>query len=346
MRVAARRSSPASATSDTRRPASRGPVLGAPDEVFSENTAEPTEAETALDSALAELPDQTSEPATALGDEAGEGEVNEAAGPDQQALDAIAAAPDVSEQPVEGESAVLEELPGPEAGETPPASPLAAFSPQMAVARSAQIARTGGSGAIAAGDRNGIDGAAYVEVFSDRDRSDGARVEREARSASLVGNHQERWDRTRAALENFDVHVTPGSETSLNTRADEVAGYIHYLHNKIHPMWWEYLTRLDMGFGPADALSDLSLTAVMEFGIDRDGEVASVNIVDGSGVLSFDAHAVDVLYEIGPHQPPPPGMLSSNGNAYIRWTMHRDNRGCGTFGASGHRVQMGAGEGG
>ena len=31
-------------------------------------------------------------------------------------------------------------------------------------------------------------------------------------------------------------------------------------------------------------------------------------------------------------------MISSDGNAYIHWTFHADNRGCGTFGASVHRI--------
>lgn len=240
----------------------------------------------------------------------------------------------------------VDDLPGAEAGVQQPPSAIELLSPQRAIAQAARDAQSGGSGVITRGDAHGIDSAAYLEVLGERDAAERAEVAAEARASSLVGDHAQRWERTRAALENFDVHVQPGTETSLNTRSDEVAGYIHYLHNKIHEPWWEFLTRSDLSFGPGHPLSDLSLVAVMEFGIDREGEVDTVRIVDGSGVLAFDAYAVDLLYEIGPHRPPPPGMISSDGNAYVRWTMHRDNRGCGTFGASGHRVQMGAGEGG
>ncbi len=187
---------------------------------------------------------------------------------------------------------------------------------------------------------------AYVEVFGARDGEERALVEREARQASFLGDHAGRWDRTRATLENFDVQGVPGRETSLNTRRDEVAGYVHYLHNKMHERWWGFLGWLELTQGPADGMSDLSLVVDLEVVITRQGEVRAVNIVDGSGELEFDATAVDLMYDIGPHRAPPPGIVSGDGNAYVYWSFHRGTRGCGTFGAATRRYEFEEGEGG
>jgi TonB family protein len=214
-------------------------------------------------------------------------------------------------------------------------------SAAIATARSRAEAADADGGQTVRRENPGVDREAYVEVFGSRDDRERAAVASSAASSSAFGDHSGRWERTRAALENFDVHVRPGTETSLNTRSDAVAGYIHYLHNKIHEPWWRYLAHLDLYVGAADGLADQSLMALLEFAVTREGDVADVRIVDGSGQLNFDMTAVDLLYEIGPHRPPPPGMLSSDGRAYVRWSFHRDQRGCGTFGASAHRVATG-----
>src|SRR5690606_37726053 len=57
------------------------------------------------------------------------------------------------------------------------------------------------------------------------------RREREAyleqrRSRARGESRQQRWERFRAAIENYDVHVRPGNQTALNTRADPFAAYI------------------------------------------------------------------------------------------------------------------------
>ena len=209
-----------------------------------------------------------------------------------------------------------------------------------------RAAREGRLASAAHGAEDGADRATYDDVFGERDELDTERVAAEAREASLLGDHEAQWERTRRALENYDVSVTPGSELSLNTRSDEAAAYIHYLHDKIHDRWWAHLTQWDLHAGPTSPLSDYSLVVELEFGIRRDGEVEHVSIANGSGTVLFDGPAVGLLWDIGPHQPPPPGLIGSDGNAHVRWSFHRDNRGCISSGASVRRVQVSEGEGG
>ncbi len=171
----------------------------------------------------------------------------------------------------------------------------------------------------------------YQEVFGQRDAVAREALARQAAENSFVGDHEGRWERTRAALENFDVDVATGTETHLTTSSDAFAAYIHYLHNKIHPRWEHYILWLDVNHGPGSRLADASLFTELEYVIGRDGVVRDVNVVRGSGELVFDAEAINLLYDIGPHEPPPPAMVSSNGNAYIHWEFHRGPEMCGTF---------------
>jgi hypothetical protein len=70
--------------------------------------------------------------------------------------------------------------------------------------------------------------------------------------------------------------------------------------------------------------------------VNGEGEVADVRIVSQARESMFTAEAVNMLYSLGPYPPPPAAMLSSDGNTYIHWRFQRDNRACGTFGASVH----------
>ncbi len=276
----------------------------------------------------------------ARGEEDATSDQNAEAAEAREELEAQAAVERVEDEP----EPPAEQLEGP--GPQEAASPLDMFRPRQAVAQLQQAAQEGSVALTARGTRQGIDDGAYQEVFGDRDREERSLVAAQARANSLAGDHDLAWERTRQALENHDVQVTPGTEVSLNTRADEYAEYIHYLHNKIHERWWDRLRQWELYAGPGDPVSDLSLVVRLEYGISSDGDVERVSIADGSGSTMFDAPAINLLWEIGPHRPPPPGMIGSDGNAYISWSFHRDHRGCGTFAASGHRVQLSEGEGG
>ena len=243
-------------------------------------------------------------------------------------------------EPVPVQDATVDHLPSSEDGNV--AQPETAPAPFQAFTAAAAAQR-----AVAAQQAIGSEGAlvrrvveqgdeAWQDVFGERNARDRERVAREVAQASLAGDHEGRWERTRGTLENFDVHVAAGAETALNTTSSPFAAYIHHLHNEIHPYWTGYLIRLSLSEGPSSPLSDLSLTCTLEYVITREGEVADVRIVSQARESMFTAEAVNMLYSLGPYPPPPAAMLSSDGNTYIHWRFQRDNRACGTFGASVH----------
>lgn len=177
---------------------------------------------------------------------------------------------------------------------------------------------------------------AYEETFGTRDRIDAQRLQAEARAGAMGGDHQQRWDRTRAALENFDVLVEPGTETGLNTRSDAYAGYIHILHNAIHPHWSAFINHLDFNQGPGGPLGDMNIEVTVEFAIGPDGVINEVRIRRTSGHIEFDAEAIDVIHRISPQRSPPEVMRSPDGQTYVRWEMHRNAQMCHSSGASIH----------
>jgi len=174
----------------------------------------------------------------------------------------------------------------------------------------------------------------WVEVFGARDAQDRIRLEREAREASLVGDHRGEYERTQAALENHGVQARTGTETHLNARADSTAGYIHHLHSFIHPEWESYLLRLETTLGPGSVMADPDLHTRLEWVIGADGHVENVALVETSGQILFDMEAINLLYRLDPVRPPPVELRSPDGNTYVHWSFRRDQRMCFTGGAS------------
>lgn len=174
-----------------------------------------------------------------------------------------------------------------------------------------------------------------------RDRQHHQRISRQMRyEGFLYQDDQAEWERTRATLENMVPEVRTGTETRLNARRHQYAGYISHVHRRIHALWAHgYLMSLDLRFDLTDPQSNRTLETVLEIVVDASGDIARVNIVRTSGVTAYDGEAVSIVHQIGPLRAPPAAILSDNGNAYIHWTFWRDQRQCGTFGASVHRVR-------
>lgn len=178
--------------------------------------------------------------------------------------------------------------------------------------------------------------ASYEDMFGERDQAALAEVRREVAENSFVGDHQGQAERIRGTLQNFDANVATGTETHLTTMSAPFARYIHEMHNHIHPRWTEILIRWDLSYGPTSTVSDRSLFTEIEYVIGRDGSMEDVRVLRSAREPLFMQEAVAMAWSIGPLSPPPPGMLSSDGRTYIHWRFHRDNRQCGTFGASVH----------
>ena len=152
----------------------------------------------------------------------------------------------------------------------------------------------------------------------------------------MFSNIKRRQQNLKASLENMIPEIQPGNHTSVNAHPAVYAGYIASLHRKIHARWADdFLMALDTSYPRDHPMQDPKLGVTLEFVIQaKSGKFEAVNIVRSSGLLMFDAEAIDTAWAIGDRPNPPPQIISPNGKIYIHWTFWRDGRQCGVFGAS------------
>ncbi|MFH1131866.1 MAG: TonB family protein, partial [Pseudomonadota bacterium] len=115
-------------------------------------------------------------------------------------------------------------------------------------------------------------------------------------------------------------------------RADPFALYIARMHRQIHKLWgFGFLE--DLNLKPDNnPMNDMSLWTNIEIVVLPDGEVRKATLVRTSGILTYDVAALDTVFAAAPYPPPPRAIKSADGNVYLHWRFHRDQRQCGTFG--------------
>ena len=74
----------------------------------------------------------------------------------------------------------------------------------------------------------------------------------------------------------------------------------------------------------------------LELSIKPDGTLNQVVIARTSGILPFDAAAIDAVGSAAPFGEPPQAIKSRDGNVYISWHFHRDERQCATDFVNAH----------
>lgn len=156
------------------------------------------------------------------------------------------------------------------------------------------------------------------------------------------GSHESKtkgvWENVRehyqSPLENMVSEVKVGNQTALRSRKHPFARFIAQMHRTIHDAWaWGFLDQLDAR-GSRHPLNDYKLWSRVEIVLDRDGNIEKVSTVRHSGNMAFDAAAREIVHSSGPFPDPPQEIRSGNGKIYLHWAFHRDERACGTFGAS------------
>ncbi len=175
----------------------------------------------------------------------------------------------------------------------------------------------------------------------DAEAREAAREKSRPQGRRLLANWRENEEAMRASLENFLPHVQPGNHTSVNARAAAHASYINRIHRSIHPKWaGSFIPRVSRNFSSRDPINDMNLMVIVEIVIDADsGEVVEVGRGRPSGNDLFDAEAMNIARAVGDQPDPPDSIISPDGNVYIHWRFWRDQRRCGTFGASIYRLQ-------
>lgn len=171
---------------------------------------------------------------------------------------------------------------------------------------------------------------------------DVAEAERRAAARAERSQGLGRWDRMmakqalfRSALENFTPHVRVGNQSELGTRAHPFAAYIAQVHRQIHRFWGDgFLADLDRKTG--QDIYPRHLVTALELSIRPDGTLVQAMIAKTSGVLPFDAAAIDAVASATPFGEPPSSIKSRDGNVYITWYFHRDERQCATDFVNAH----------
>ena len=155
------------------------------------------------------------------------------------------------------------------------------------------------------------------------------KAEREADGASRRSKHRGSWEtnkfeKWRAAIENYEPSVKLGNQTSLNAARVPFATYINAIHNRLHPIFAEeFLASLD-NLPNSHELNSNLITHV-EIVLDKDnGRIVRLGVTKASGATAFDVVALNSISRASPFGKAPPAIVSPDGNVYLHWEFHRD----------------------
>ena len=155
------------------------------------------------------------------------------------------------------------------------------------------------------------------------------KAERAADGASRRSAHRgswetNKWEKWRAAIENYVPQVKPGNQTSLNAARVPFATYINGIHNRLHPIFAEeFLTSLS-NLPPSHSFNQNLVTHV-EIVLNKDnGRIVRMGITKGSGMTAFDIVALNSVSRASPYGRAPDAIVSPDGHVYLHWEFHRD----------------------
>jgi hypothetical protein len=166
----------------------------------------------------------------------------------------------------------------------------------------------------------GVEQAVGYDKLKQERAADGE-ARRSAHRGSFDTNKFERW---RAAIENYEPTVKTGNQTALNAARVPFATYINTIHNRIHPIFAEeFLASLD-NLPPSHALNK-DLVTHLEIVLNKDeGRIVRMGVTRASGVTAFDIVALNSVSRASPFGKAPDAIVSPDGNVYLHWEFHRD----------------------
>jgi hypothetical protein len=166
----------------------------------------------------------------------------------------------------------------------------------------------------------GMEAAVGEDKLKQERAADGA-ARRSAHRGSWETNKFEKW---RAAIENYEPLVTLGNQTSLNAARVPFATYLNTIHNRLHPIFAEeFLASLD-NLPKANALNQ-NLVTHLEIVLDKEqGRIVHMGVTKASGVTAFDIVALNSMSRAQPFGKAPDAIVSPDGNVYLHWEFHRD----------------------
>ena len=103
-----------------------------------------------------------------------------------------------------------------------------------------------------------------------------------------------------------------------------VKGYLEAVHACVHTAFADSFLVSLRSLPAGHPLADRELATTVEVVVNGEsGALEEVGVVASSGVPELDAAAVAAFGAAFPLAPPPPASLSSDGNLYITWELHR-----------------------
>lgn len=150
--------------------------------------------------------------------------------------------------------------------------------------------------------------------------ADGA-ARRSAHRGSMETN---KFERLRAAIENYEPSVKLGNQTSLNAARVPFATYINAIHNRLHPIFAEEFLGLAESH-PNTMFNNMNLVTHLEIVLNKEqGRIVRLGVTRASGVTAFDVAAVTSVSRAEPFGKAPDEIVSPDGNVYLHWEFHRD----------------------
>src|SRR5207248_1514449 len=112
--------------------------------------------------------------------------------------------------------------------------------------------------------------------------------------------------------------IDEGDETLLNTRAFKYAGYLNRVKETVARIWEPSVQEQVQRHDPTGHMySYKDRRTIVEFTLDRTGEVKGVRVQESSGVTYLDQVAVDAFRRAERFPNPPPGLFDEMGTARI-----------------------------
>jgi TonB family protein len=112
--------------------------------------------------------------------------------------------------------------------------------------------------------------------------------------------------------------VEEGDETLLNSRAFKYAGYLNRVKETVARLWVPAVEDQAQRHDPSGHMySFKDRRTVVEYTLDRDGQVKDVHVLESSGVSYLDQVAVDAFRKAQRFPNPPPGLFNETGTARL-----------------------------
>jgi TonB family protein len=124
------------------------------------------------------------------------------------------------------------------------------------------------------------------------------------------------------------THVSLGSARAAFIR------YVTQIHDRLHPVFSDSVLACLDTLPRAHPMNRRDLMTRVELILEPSmGNVASMGIVQSSGVSAFDVAALDSIERAAPFGPAPAQTISADGRVYVHWEFHRDLLACSSYGA-------------